>query len=263
MEKTVQEVIETIVAAIPGAPFPETMDTLKVGNPHQPVSGIAVTFLATYHVIEQAIQRGANLIITHEPIFYNGADETHWLSGDEVYEAKRRLLEEHQIAVWRFHDYLHAIQPDPIVMGLLKALDWTKYALPEQPRLCQLPSRSLHDLVTELKTRLELTGIRIVGDLEMACSKVGILVGAGGGDIQIQALQHPDVEVLLCGEIHEWETSEYVRDAVHLGHRIALVVIGHAASEEAGVQEIIPWLQARLPRIAFNFIPTGQPFQWL
>lgn len=87
MERTVQEVIEAIVAAVPGAPFPETVDTMKVGDPHQKVTGIVVTFLATYHVIEQAIQHGANLIITHEPTFYNHADEIRWLGGDHVYEA--------------------------------------------------------------------------------------------------------------------------------------------------------------------------------
>ena len=81
--------------------------------------------------------------------------------------------------------------------------------------------------------------------------------------MHIRALGHPDVEVLLCGEIHEWETSEYVRDALRLGHRKALVVFGHAASEEAGMQEIVPWLQARLPRVVITFVPTGHPFLWL
>jgi len=36
MARTVQEVIEAIVAAVPGAPFPETVDTMKVGDPHVP-----------------------------------------------------------------------------------------------------------------------------------------------------------------------------------------------------------------------------------
>jgi putative NIF3 family GTP cyclohydrolase 1 type 2 len=263
MEKTVQEVIETIIAAIPGAPFPETVDTLKTGNPHQVVTGIVTTFLASYQVIEQAIQLGANLIITHEPTFYNHEDEVSWLEGDPVYEAKQCLLEEHHIAIWRFHDYLHSLQPDPTTTGLLKVLGWTAYALPDKPYLCHLPARSLSDLVAALKTKLGLTTVRIVGDLEMECTKVGILVGAYGGMMQILTLKDPDLEVLLCGEIHEWETSEYVRDALQLGKRKALVVFGHAASEEPGMQAVIPWLQTRLPDLAITFIPTGLPFRRL
>src|SRR5947207_1778121 len=148
MEKTIQAIIETILAAIPGAPFPNTVDTVKIGDPRQKMTGIAVTFLATVAVIEQAIQRGANLIIAHEPTFYHHLDATGWLEGDSVYAAKRRLLEEHGIVIWRFHDYLHSLQPDPTTTGILRALDWTPYALPESLHICHLPPRSLRNLVT-------------------------------------------------------------------------------------------------------------------
>jgi putative NIF3 family GTP cyclohydrolase 1 type 2 len=263
MEKTIQDIIETILATIPGTPYPDTVDVVKIGDPAQKVTGIAVTFLATYQVIEQAIQRGANLIITHEPTFYNHQDATGWLEEDRVYQAKRRLLEEHQIVIWRFHDYLHSLQPDPTTTGILRALDWTPYALPESQNICHLPPRSLRDLVAEIKTKLNLTTIRVVGEADMSCAKVGILVGACGGEMHLQTFKEFELDVLVCGEIHEWETSEYVRDALQLGQRKALIVIGHAPSEEAGMQEVIPWLQARVPDVPITFIPTGQPFRWL
>src|SRR5688572_25353748 len=102
---TVQQVIDTLLKDIPIAPIPETVDTLKTGDPAQEVTGIVATFLASVEVIRQTIDLGANLIITHEPTFYNHLDKTDWLADDPVYQAKRRLLDDHQIAVWRFHDY--------------------------------------------------------------------------------------------------------------------------------------------------------------
>jgi putative NIF3 family GTP cyclohydrolase 1 type 2 len=84
-----------------------------------------------------------------------------------------------------------------------------------------------------------------------------------GRERQIEILSQPEVDVLICGEIHEWETGEYVRDIVHLGHRKALIVIGHAASEEPGMRWIIPWLQKHLPGITIDFMPTGSLFRWL
>lgn len=261
MEKTVQDIIDTIIAAVPGAPFVNTVDTLKTGDPQQKVQAVATTFLATTEVIERAIERGVNLIITHEPTFYGHTDETQWLEGDPVYEAKRRLIEEHHIAIWRFHDYLHSLQPDPTISGLLKTLDWTTYVSPEQPFVCRLPPRALSDLVHEIKSRLGLASVRVVGDLKMTCESIGILVGACGGDMQIGALGRLALDVLVCGEIHEWETSEYVRDAMRLGHSQALIVIGHSVSEEDGMREIIPWLEARLPGVPITFIPTGHPLR--
>jgi putative NIF3 family GTP cyclohydrolase 1 type 2 len=257
MQKTIQDVIDTIIADVPGAPFPGTIDTLKTGNPGQEVRAVAVTFLATYEVIEQAIQLGANLIITHEPTFYGHTDETAWLEHDSVYQAKRRLIDKHNIAIWRFHDYLHSLQPDPTITGLLKALDWTTYALPGQPFVCELSSHSLHDLALEVKSRLNLATIRVVGDLQMTCKRIGFLVGATGGRMHIDVFNEWSLDTLVCGEINEWETNEYVRDASAAGHPKALIVIGHSVSEEDGMREIIPWLQARLPEVPITLIPTG------
>ncbi len=44
---TVQEIINLILAEIPGAPFPNTVDTLKSGSPDQQVTGIVSCMFAT------------------------------------------------------------------------------------------------------------------------------------------------------------------------------------------------------------------------
>lgn len=259
MPRTVKQVIDAIVADVPGAPFAETVDTLKIGNPEQTVNGIAVTFLASYDVIQKAIRQGANLIIAHEPLYYNHLDEQEGLGEDSVYTAKKQLLQENGIAVWRFHDYLHSLKPDPTTTGILKALNWSEYAEAAQPLVCTIPPRTLRTLVNELKAALGLTAVRVVGDLEMECRKVGIMVGAPPGKWHIRTLGRANVDVLLCGEINEWETSEYVRDAMTLGQHKALVVFGHAPSEEPGIREVVAWLEARLPEEKITYIATGNP----
>src|ERR1700730_10680876 len=52
----------------------ETVDTFKAGNPDSPVTGIAVTMMATMDVLERAAAAGDNLIITHEPTFFDHLD---------------------------------------------------------------------------------------------------------------------------------------------------------------------------------------------
>jgi hypothetical protein len=197
MEFTIQQVIDKIVDAIPGAPFPETVDTLKTGGLDWKVKGIAVTFLATYQVIEEAIKSGANLIITHEPTFYNHLDKTEWLEDDFVFQAKRRLIEENHIAIWRFHDYLHTIQPDPTIVGLLKTLGWSSYALPENPLICKIPARPAHEIIREIKSKLGISSVRAGGDMQMTCETIGFLVGAIGGNAHMCATPFPpDAHVL-------------------------------------------------------------------
>src|SRR5688572_16555939 len=72
-ELSIRQVIEMIQASIP---FPQgipagTVDTIKYGNPDQPVKGIVTTMFATIAVIRRAIDLKANFIIVHEPTFYN------------------------------------------------------------------------------------------------------------------------------------------------------------------------------------------------
>src|SRR5215218_7323080 len=51
---TVQQVIDLILKSIPNAPFANTVDTIKSGDPAQKVSGIVTTMFATDEVIEKA-----------------------------------------------------------------------------------------------------------------------------------------------------------------------------------------------------------------
>ncbi len=74
MRISIQQAIDTIIAEIPGAPFGETVDLVKAGDPSQELKGAALTFMATSQVIEKTIELGANLLITHEPTFYNHLD---------------------------------------------------------------------------------------------------------------------------------------------------------------------------------------------
>jgi len=65
---------------------------------------------------------------------------------------------------------------------------------------------------------------------------------------------------LIIGELSEWETAEYVRDARLKGDKLSLVVLGHAVSEEPGLEWMVPFLQPMVPGIKVTHIPTGNPF---
>jgi hypothetical protein len=79
---TARDVIERIKENI-GVPWTEpTVDTFKDGDPATPVTGIAVTMMATFDVLRRASARGANLVITHEPTFYDHLDKLDVLESE-------------------------------------------------------------------------------------------------------------------------------------------------------------------------------------
>jgi putative NIF3 family GTP cyclohydrolase 1 type 2 len=257
---SIQQAIDTLIADVPGAPFSETVDTIKIGDASRPLTSIAITFLANAAVIQKASQMGVELLITHEPTFYNHLDKVDWLSQQPTYLAKRKLLEDNKLVVWRFHDYLHSIQPDPTLVGLIREMGWDQYVVPDSPFVCHIPPISFADLQQLVKDKLGSKAPRVIGDPTLICKGVGLLPGFPPADFQIGVLGRPDVDVLIAGEIHEWETSEFTRDSNLLGYKKGLIVTGHAVSEEPGLRAIIPWIQERLPGIPVTYIPTTSAF---
>jgi putative NIF3 family GTP cyclohydrolase 1 type 2 len=259
---TIRQVIDNLQADIPGAPFPQTVDTIKAGDREQPVKGIVTTMFATDAVIEKTISLGANFIIAHEPTFYNHLDETDWLGDDPVLKYKKELLDKNGIVVWRFHDGLHRHRPDGVRMGVMNALGWDKYYSEDDPFLVEMPAISLRAMIAHVKAKLGIDKLKYIGDLSQLCHRVVLSPGAAGGRGQIGQLQKYEPDVFICGELNEWETSEYIRDARHQGRKINLIVLGHAASEEAGLQWLIPVLKEKAPGITATHVPSGDPFAW-
>jgi hypothetical protein len=65
--------------------------------------------------------------------------------------------------------------------------------------------------------------------------------------------------VLLVGEVPEWETISYVRDASEQGRHKALVLLGHEVSEEAGMTSTVNDLRTLFPKLPIVHLPAGQP----
>jgi putative NIF3 family GTP cyclohydrolase 1 type 2 len=260
---TVGQIMDLFIRQVPGGPLEKTVDTLKAGNRDITVTGIVTTMFATLEVIQKAIALGANFIIAHEPTFYNHQDETDWLRQDEVYRYKADLLKKHNIAVWRNHDYIHRFVPDGVRAAVLKRLGWEKYAKAATPDIISLPAVPLKTLIQQVKAGLSIPTLRYIGDLSQPCRKILLLPGASGGRRQIEAISKEQPDVLLCGEISEWETAEYVRDARTKGQPLSLIVMGHIASEEPGSAFLATWLKANVPGPKITHVPASNSLSFL
>lgn len=284
---SIQGTIDTILTATGVPALTRTADTFKTGNPDTPLTGVVTTFLATADVIRQSAALGANLIITHEPTFYSAedTDDLTWLDGDPTYEAKRQLIENNGIVIWRFHDYWHMMQPDGILTGVAQQLGWTVNR-PSVPldeavhamtagkggdtkragaatSVATIPATTLLDLARTVKEQLGASSVRMVGPDDLSVSRVGLTLGAMPGKMAIATLQRDDVDVIITGETREWETCEFLRDAAFFGRPKGMLVVGHATSEEAGMAYLAEWLRGHFPDVRITHLPSGDPFRAL
>jgi putative NIF3 family GTP cyclohydrolase 1 type 2 len=260
---TAQQVIERVQGRVAVPWKTETVDTFKAGDPNTTITGVAVTMMATMDVLQRAAASGHNLIITHEPTFYSHEDDPKELpqhENDQVLAAKRKFIAEHRLVIWRFHDHWHARQPDGIETGMARALGWEKYQDAKNPYLFAIPEITLQELAAEIAQKLQIRTLRVVGKPEARIAKLALSPGASGFANETGALELPDVKLLILGETREWETVEYVADAISQGKEKALIILGHIPSEQAGMEECTRWIKGFVSEVPVNFLPARDPF---
>lgn len=259
---TARQAIERIQKNVGVAWRGQTVDTFKAGDPDTAVTGIATTMMATYDVLVRAAAAGDNLIITHEPTFYGHLDETAALEkeNDAVLAAKQQFIAQHHLVIWRFHDHWHMRTPDGIQTGMIRALGWEKFQKPGNDHLFVIPETTVGQLASEIKQRLGIRALRVVGDPSLRVTKLALAPGYPGFPAERHWLQRDDVEALVMGEGLEWETIEYGADAAAEGRHKALIILGHIPSEQAGMDDCAQWLKTFVPEVKVEFIPTKEPF---
>ena len=279
-----KDVVAQIVKHSGVSPIPpNTCDGYKAGDPETEVTGVVTSFMATANVIREAARLGANMIITHEPTYFTGNDTVDWCQSDPVYLAKKKLIEETGMVIWRNHDLIHMTQPDGIYDGFIKEMEWQQYALPPVEKkfgeggmasfikgfsdYYDLPQTTLGQLAQEFKQKLQMDTLRVIGDISMPCSRVGVLVGGGSlgfgmEEMPMQIMEEKGINVLVCGEITEWTTCAYMGDAVQLGLPKAMIVLGHERTEEWGMKHMCSWLEELLT-VPVHFVDAKEPFAYL
>lgn len=256
MDLTVQDIVLHLTEHVK---LPEnTVDQLITGSFDQAVSGIFVAFMPTQNVIEQAIQHGANLIVAHESPFYNHHSHTDWLATDRVYIHKRKLIDEAGISIYRCHDIIHRFQPDGITEGLIQALGWTvnvEQQSPEATILSFPEGQTVEAVAHHVKNTLGIDYVRVAGSPAMFCRRAAVLVGfRGNGNLTIPLIQNEQLDLIIAGEGLEWETPEYIRDAVQQGKSKALIMMGHAESEASGMKLLADKVAERFPELPVRFV---------
>jgi putative NIF3 family GTP cyclohydrolase 1 type 2 len=275
---TVKEIMDSIIRATGLQPLPpdRTCDRLVTGTFDQEVTKVGTTFMATVNVIRRAAALGINLIITHEPTWFTGFDSLDWLAGDPVFLAKKKLIEESGIAIYRLHDYMHFAAEDGIYRGIDRELGWSGYRMPLEGDILkghfdgcyQIPRTTLGELCQFFKRKLNMSVIQIIGDPAQPVERVSILPGGGSlglgqENMPMRLIHERQLDVLICGEILEWTLPAYIHDAYQLGIARSILVLGHERSEEPGMKYLGEWIKTYLPDIEAVFLDAEEPFTYL
>jgi Uncharacterized conserved protein len=259
-KSTAEQLIATIIKNTGSSAIPNTVDVIKEGDPQTPVTGIITCMFATMDVLKQAVIKNCNLLVVHEPLYYNHLDDTKTLQYDPVYLEKKRFITDHKLVIWRFHDYIHSMKPDGIETGMITKLGWKEYTVNGTTNQFVLPETTLKELLKNLKKVFPKNAFYVVGNPDMKLKNVRFAAGAPGSSRHISLLEDKNVDVVIGGEAQQWETYEYMRDAVDQGRNKAIIFLGHINSEEAGMDYCSSWLKGFIKDIPVYFVECGPSF---
>ncbi|NOR76421.1 MAG: hypothetical protein GQ525_14840, partial [Draconibacterium sp.] len=189
--KTAEDIVNLIKQNITCDWAEQTVDNFKTGDPKSKLSGIAVCMFADMKTLKDAVKLDCNFIVTHEPIFYNHRDETTAYSDDPVYQEKAKFIKDNNLIIFRFHDHIHSTEPDGISVGMINKMELKNYSVGGSQTFFEVPETTVAKFSEDLKKKLKMESIRVIGNPEMKFSKIAFMAGAPGGQRHIQMLSNP------------------------------------------------------------------------
>lgn len=232
----------------------------RFGNPEMEVEGMLVSWMATAEAIERAIDEDCNFMIVHEDLFY-----PYGFQRDENFETcltwsvnckRLKMLSEHNIAVFRAHgtlDRLCVLDAFAEALGLPEPTIGRGYV-----RIYDIPEVTAEELALEVKEKLNLETVRLVGKPYRKIGRAGLPWGGLGLSLNIgfmeELLRHsPDV--LIAGETDEYAMC-YALDA-----DVNVIETGHSISENIGLKKFVEILKQHYPETRISFFECKRPWK--
>jgi putative NIF3 family GTP cyclohydrolase 1 type 2 len=235
----------------------DTVDTLKAGDPNSEIHRVATCLTATTDVIRAAAKWGADLIITHEPTYFDHQDNR----GDDVITKKKyELLTETGITVYRLHDSMHFGGVDAIADGFLRCVKWDCDFDGSLHAVLHTPMTPL-EIAEDIQNKTGLRHVRIIGAREGKVTKIGLFLGHRGNDVWMP-FRSDDEELAIGGEFCEWHDGEAIRDAAMLGMQKTILLLGHAGSERDGMKALADDISAAHSDLEVQYFEGGELYTY-
>lgn len=203
---------------------------LMVGNPSQEINKVLLAVDVTSEVIDQAIQTGCQLLLTHHPMLLRGVHELGELTlkGNLVAKAIKSGL-----AIFSAHTNADIAQGG-VSQSLAQALELRNLApldaVSGHGIVGDVDEIKLIDYARKISRAIPATaqGIRVAGDSAKLISRVGLVAGAGDSFLGMASLA--GIDLFITSDLRHHPAQDFIEQS-KLTDGPALIDIAHWAAE--------------------------------
>jgi len=229
------------------------------GSDDRPVSGVTVCWMATPDAIRAAGERGGELLIGHESLYYpydviNSPNPPAGWEGWQINRQRRELLTEHDLTFLRLHGSLDEICIfDDFVARLgLPAPVFTDGLV----KVFEIEPCTVGELIERVKLRMGMPALRVSAPrgLEQVVHRVGLPWGGLGLFVNVgyqQKLIEQACDVFIAGESDNYG----FRFAAECG--IPMIETSHELSENDGLRRFTVALSQAFPDVRCCFFENA------
>lgn len=222
---------------------------LNIGTTRTEIRKVLVALDCTLTTAREAVELGADLLLTHHPLFFEGVK--HMLP-DDPETAAAMLLIKHDIAHFSAHTNFDAAKGG--VNDCLASLIGLERVAPipgdELGRMGELiDAKSARDFAKQVARALN-TPVQLA-DAGVPVKRLALVGGAGGSDIY--AAKAAGADTFVTGEAKHHQALH----AVQMG--MNLIVAGHYETECIALAPLIDYLQARSIDVQYTLTHSEKP----
>ncbi len=198
-----------------------------VGSKNIEVKNILLALDLTYEVVLEAIEKNCNMIITHHPFIWDPLFKLIFEDNKTKIISK---LFEHQISVYSMHTNLDVanggvndVLCSMLGVNELKSLydiekgNFLKYG--------EIEEVTLKEFALIVKKAYNLTGVRVLGDLNKKVKLVGIIGGSGAHMGDLNDAIKAGLDAYVTGEI-KLSNAQYAYD-----NGLSLIEVNHGVEK--------------------------------
>lgn len=177
---------------------------LIVGSSDIELTNILMSLDLSKDVALDAVNKNCNLIIVHHPFFF---EPMHKVLFDSLYGQVIEILFKHHISVFAMHTNLD-VGVGGVNDVLAELLGIKNYKIANDSptksnylRYGNIEEMSLEKLAYYVKDKLNIPGVRILGDLNKKINVIGVVGGSGAHQEDIENAKKFGCDCLITGEV--------------------------------------------------------------